>query len=232
MIQLNTVKLVITVLTKDDVIRAIHRGVLKAHRQFEQLSGDASWMADRGVPGMEGFVVSHIFRAITVHKSMSAHETPILELPFSYIREWTGAKDRGRPREKMQPRRRVDIALLNGQQKPIHVIEVKQKWSKETGCADVEKLRNLLATYGPRKEGTLKSVFLSVYWQRQNRPCLDEKIDNAEADVRKILRSASEVVGLRFYREVYGPVEREIGGEEWEHGSHIIELYRRNQKKE
>ena len=216
-----------TVLKNEEIVRAIHRGVFNAHGQFERLSGDASWMADRGIQGLEGLVVSHIFRAISNHKSMKAGETPILELPYSYIKNWTGARGRGRP---LESKRRVDIALLNGQEKPIHVIEVKQKWNKKTGIEDVEKLRNLLATFGPRRGGTLKSGFLSVYWQVKNRPSLDQKMDNVEANVKKMLKRKDSIVGHRFYREVYGPVERK-DGKGWEYGSHIIELYRRNQRK-
>lgn len=215
-------------LKNEEVVRAIHRGVINAHEQFERLSGDASWMADRGIRGLEGLVVSHIFRAISNHKSMKARETPILELPYSYIMDWTGARGKGRPQEN---KRRVDIALLNGQEKPIHVIEVKQKWNKKTGIEDVKKLRNLLATFGPRKGGTLKSGFLSVYWQVANHPSLDQKLDDVEANVKRLLTRSERVVGHRFYREVNGPVERE-DGRDWEYGSHTIELYRRNQKKD
>lgn len=218
-------------LTKEDVVRAIHRGVLYAHDHFERMSGDASWMADGDVPRLEGLVVSHIFRAITNHRSMGARETPVLELPVSYIGKWTGAKGKGRTRANIRPLKRVDIALLNYQDRPIHLIEVKQKWNKQTGCADVEKLRDLLATYGHRRGGTLKSVFLSVYWQahRCRRPYLAEKLDNVETEVKKML-GGSEAVRVGFHRDVASDVRKD--GKEWEYGSHIIELYRRNQKKE
>ena len=217
-------------LTKEDVVRAIHRGVLYAHDHFQRLSGDASWMADNRVPGLECLVVSHIFRAITNHESMKARETPVLELPVSYIRQWTGAKGRGRTRANIRPLKRVDIALLNRKDRPIHLIEVKQKWKKKTGYADVEKLRDILVTYGPRNDGTLKSVFLSVYWQaHRRRPYLDEKLDDVETEVKKML-GGSEAVRVGFHRDVASDVRKD--GKEWEYGSHIIEMSRRNRKKE
>lgn len=216
---------------KEDIVRAIHRGVLQAHKQFAGLSG-GDWMADRDIPRLEGFVVSHIFRTISTHRSMKSHPTPILELPFSYISEWTGASPRGRPRKNTGPLRRVDIALLSRQEKPIHVVEVKQKWSKKTGLADVEKLGTILSDFGPNRRGTLKSVFLSVYWQSTIRPCLDERIDNVEEEVRKLLRPMEAIVRPSFHRKVHAPVKRKKDDKDWEYGSHIIELSRRNKKKE
>ena len=156
----------------------------------------------------------------------------ILELPFSYIRDWTGARGRGRPREKVKDSYRVDIALLNARGNPIHVIEVKQTWDARTGFGDIRKLRDLLATFGPSRDGTLKSVFLSVWRQGRNRPCLDEKIDDVETKVGSLLRGVDRIVGHRFHRDVRGPVTRDKDGRDWEYGSHIIELFRRNRRKE
>ena len=215
-------------LTKTEIVNAIHKGVLNAHSQFEHLS-DGAWMADQGNQRLEGFVVSHIFRAISIHRSMAKNETPILELPFGYIKAWSKAQGIGRPLQNIKTRRRVDIALLNKQRRPIHVVEVKQKWVHTTGYQDVEKIRDILVAFGPLQKGSLKSVFLSVYWQGTNRPCLDDKLDELQKDVARRLKRADKKVKLGFHRRVPPPVRRD--GKEWEYGSHIIELSRRNERK-
>lgn len=220
-------------LRKTEIVKAIHTGVLNAHSQFERLSGGA-WMGEgqKGAErqkGLEGLVVSHIFRAISIHESMAKDETPILELPFGYIKAWSKAQGRGRPLQNVKTRRRVDIALLNKQGRPIHVVEVKQQWVKRFGLQDVEKTRDILVAFGPLQKGTLKSVFLSVYWKGTNRPCLDDKLHELEKDVTRLLKPAGEKVKLDFHRLVRPPVERD--GKDWEYGSHIIELSRRNKKK-
>ena len=182
-------------------------------------------MTDRGNPALEGFVVSHIFRSISVHKSMARDETPILELPFAYIKAWSRARGIGRPLQNIKTRRRVDIALLNKQGRPIHVVEVKQKWVHSTGYKDIDKIRDILVAFGPLKKGSLKSVFLSVYWRGTNRPLLDERLDELQKDIAKRLKPEHERVKLDFHRRVR---LAKRGDRDYEYGSHIIELSRRN----
>jgi len=124
------------------------------------------------------------------------------------------------------------LALLNKRDQLIHVIEVKQKWDQETAYADVKKLRDILITYGPRNGGTLKSAFLAVYWKRQNRPSLEEKLKDVQEEVRGLLEREmhKKRMGLRFSPDVHGPVTRE-DGREWQYGSHVIELHRTNRSK-
>ena len=214
-------------LKKAEIVRAIHEGVAKAHDQFERLSG-GSWMADRGIRGLEGLVVSNIFRSIS--RSMPANEMPILEFPLGYIGAWTGAKGKGRPKMRVRPTMRVDLAILNRSGKPIHVVEVKQKWTKQTGFADVEKIRDILTSYGPLRRGTLKSVFLSVYWQGTNHPSLATRLVKVEEQVKALLQPAADKIGTRFHWKPSGPIERKWYDRDWEYGSHIIELYRKYRK--
>lgn len=122
---------------------------------------------------------------------------------------------------------RVDIALSNKKGEPIYLIEVKLKWVKDFCKKDIDKLRNLLLSFGHQKGGSLKSGFLSIHYQGTNRPYLDEKMDAAEEYVRGL---DTKGVNVKFYRKVYpedGFVERD-DGKEWEYGSHIIELSRQN----
>lgn len=171
--------------------------------------------------------LAHI-RSISKYKDMEPDGRVILELPFSYIRDWTGANLKGCPRERVKPTNRVDIALLNAQGRPIHAIEVKQKWHSKTSFEDVEKIRDLLLTFGPAKDGTLKSVYFSVYRQGCNRPCLHERLDHTEEEIGRLLNR--DDVGHRFHRHICGPVTRDKDRKEWEYGSHIIELFRRNRR--
>ncbi len=79
---------------KNDLIKAMHEGVHRAHEDFERLSGGL-WISDPGISGAEGFLVSKIFLAIREH--MEEDENLVVELPFGYIEEWTGAEKKGTP---------------------------------------------------------------------------------------------------------------------------------------
>ena len=125
--------------------------------------------------------------------------------------------------------RRVDIALSNKKGEPIHLIEVKLRWVKRYCKEDIDKLRDLLLSFGPRKGGSLKSGFLSIHYQGTNRPYLNDKMDEAEEYVRDLNIKG---VNVRFHRKVYPAdsfVER-YDGREWQYGSHIVELSRQNVK--
>ena len=212
---------------RSEIIEAIHEGVFSAHEDFELLEG-GSWIADQGIVGIEGFLASEIFLA--VNQRMESGERPIFELPFDYIKRWSEAQTRGRPRKGMTPGRRVDIALTNKQGKPVHLIEVKRKWVKAYCEEDIYKLRDLLLSFGPLKGGSLKSGFLSVYYQGTNQPFLNERMDEAEEYIRNLDLKGIKV---RFHRKVLPEgdfiIER-YDGKEWKFGSHIIELPRQNKK--
>ena len=212
-------------MNKKDIVRAIHNGVFSAHQHFERLSRGA-WMTDPYLRGIEGFAVSHIFRCIN---TLAPDQTPILELPFDYLKWWTDADAKGRPAKGARPRRRVDVAIFNRQGKPIHVVEVKLQWRQRKGMEDIKKLELLLTSFGPRRNGTLKSVFLSVYWQGTNRPALEQKMKDVEREIGRNVDAS--VVKPEFYRHVRGP-ERRDDGKDWEYGSHVIVLSRRNRKRE
>ena len=98
-------------IVKKDLIKAIHEGVRKAHRDFASLSNE-SWIADPHIGGTEGFLVSKIFREISGY--MGDDENLIVELQFGHIEQWSGAQPtRGRRRQNMSKGRRVDISLFN-----------------------------------------------------------------------------------------------------------------------
>ena len=180
---------------------------------------DGGWICDPGIVGIEGF--------LAVNRRVEDGENLVFELPFDYIKRWSEAKTIGRPRKGMTAGQCVDIALSNKKGEPIYLIEVKLKWVKDFCKKDIDKLRNLLLSFGHQKGGSLKSGFLSIHYQGTNRPYLDEKMDAAEEYVRGL---DTKGVNVKFYRKVYpedGFVERD-DGKEWEYGSHIIELSRQN----
>ena len=210
-------------IVKKDLIKAIHEGVRKAHRDFDSLS-NGYWIADPHIGGTEGFLVSKIFREISGH--MGDDENLIVELQFGHIEEWSGARPtRGRRRQDMSKGRRVDISLFNKKGDPIHVIEVKRNWVEGTCKKDIEKLKELLHRTSLWKEGSLKSGYLVVYRQRMNRPYLDEKMDEVEEYVRDL---NIKEMNVKFDRKVRR-AERDRDGywQDWQYGSHIIELSRK-----
>ena len=77
-------------------------------------------MGDSDMPGLEGLVVAHIFRSISRYESMKPDGSLILELPFSYITDWTGARGRGRPREKVKDNYRVDRIVGRRFHRDVH----------------------------------------------------------------------------------------------------------------
>ena len=211
-------------IVKKDLIKAIHEGVRKAHRDFDSLS-NGYWIADPHIGGTEGFLVSKIFREISGH--MGDDENLIVELQLGHIEEWSGAQaTRGRRRQGMSRGNRVDITLFNRMGNPIRVIEVKRRWVEKTCKRDIGKIKELLHRASLRKGGSLRSGYLVVYYQRMNRPYLKEKMDEVEESIRHILDIKE--VNVKFDRRVW-PAKRD--GRESEYGSHIIELSRKRGSK-
>ncbi len=215
---------------KDDLIGAIHEGTKDAHKDFEWLSG-GRWISDTIARRAEGFLVSKILLAI--RERMGEGETLVVELPFEYIKQWTGSKVRGRPLKGWSPTNRVDIALFNKSKKPIHVIEVKLKWDDVLCKKDIEKIATLLRIASHKRRGSLQRGYLSVHYQGTNRPHLKEKMDKAE---KFVLGLDMKEMNVKFDRKVW-PAEdkfekrRMHDGKEYQYGSHVIELSRKYKKK-
>ena len=216
-------------IVKKDLIKAIHEGVRKAHRDFDSLS-NGHWIADLDSGGTEGFLVSKIF--LEINQDMEDDENLILELQFDHIERWSDALPTpGRRRQDMSKGNRVDISLFNKSGNPIHVIEVKRKWVEETCKRDIEKLKELLRRTSSRKEGSLKSGYLVVYHQRMNRPYLDEKMDEVEEYIRDL---NIKEMNVKFYRKMWRAKRDRYGDgdwQDWQYGSHIIELSRKRGSK-
>lgn len=215
-------------LTRDVVVEAVQAGVLNAHRKYEAWSG-VDWIGDFGV---EGFLVSEIASELHKAQRRDGGGTLCLELPFKTLKEWSGASKRGRTGRHWARQRRVDIALLNKEQSPIHAIEVKRQWLKSECRKDIEKLHSLVTRLSAKHQGTLKSGFLAVYYQGPRKPnkTLRKRMDDAKQYVRRL---PTPGVNVRFHKELWpkrGFAERTLEGKtaEWEYGCHIIELSRKS----
>lgn len=169
-------------ITKEAVIKAVHRGITTANTRYEEWS-KGSWVSDYGV---EGFMVAHI--AAALRKEQDEGESILLEATFKEIREYSGAQRRpGRPKKAIKDRHRADITLLDRRYRTVRVIEVKRSWDKTTCFDDIKRLLALLEDCAQQKSGSLKYGFLAlpIVETAKTRSELPDKID---AKVKKIKR--------------------------------------------
>ncbi len=171
-----------TTLTQKEIIEAIHNGSLTAAEKYKEWSGDWT-IFDSGV---EGILVAYIAKAL--HESQGNSESLLLEVPFKYIQEWSGAsRSRGRPPGTLKGGNRMDIVLFNALRWPTCAIEVKRAWdpglektweSEVNGncLKDMRRLHDLVVSCSHQKRGTLARGFLTVLLQESDKK--KEKIKN------------------------------------------------------
>ena len=149
-------------LTRKEIIEAIHNGSLNAAEKYEKWS--RGWTVfDSGV---EGILVAGI--AESLHDSQGNYGSLLLEVPFKEILEWSGADQRGRPRSTLRGSKRMDIVLFNDQERPICAIEVKRTWNRKECFEDLERLRDLVDKCSHQKGGSLKRGFLTMLLQESD----------------------------------------------------------------
>ena len=150
-------------IARKQVIAALHAGIRTASRNYKRWSGGLT-LKDSGV---EGLIAVEIARKI--HGNQSKPESLRMEMPFKTVIKWSGARAVGRTPRSLDGGR-PDIVLLNGDLKPVCVIEVKRDVVKETMIVDdLVRLRDVLRRCSKRKGGTLKRAFLAVYHQGQTK---------------------------------------------------------------
>ena len=69
-----------------------------------------------------------------------------------------GDDHEGRSREE----KRADIVILDRNERPTCVVEVKRYWDKTTCFGDLERIRDLVLRCGAQHNGSLKRGFLAV----------------------------------------------------------------------
>ena len=203
-------------ITKEAVIKAVHRGTTTANSRFEEWS-KGSWVSDYGI---EGFMVAHI--AAALRKKQDKGESLLLEATFKEIREYSGADRRpGRPRKVFKDGNRADITLLNQDGRTVRIIEVKRSWDKTTCFRDIRRLLALLEACARQRSGSLKYGFLAlpIVETAKTRSEVRDKID---AKVKKIKRDVRTEFQEEF--EMKFRVKPHLGDISW-YPKHYREKY-------
>lgn len=199
-------------ITIAQIHRSIHEGARVANEKYEKWS-NGWWISDSGV---EGLLVCEI--AERLHKHQSQSESLLLEVPFQNIQEWSGApRPRGRPRAALKGSNRVDIVLLNSQEKPKYIIEVKRLWNNNAGLRDLDRICGLVQACAA---GSLKRGFLAVFLAREVRVSHDMRwaIDRIKSSVEQHIEE--RVVGI-----TEGKIsEAESENRKWQSSSLSIEV--------
>lgn len=206
---------------------AILNGVHTANVEYEEWS-NGWWVTDSAVEGLVGASVAR-----SLNKVLSEDECLAMELTISVIQEWPEAnRPRGRPRATLTGRRRVDIAVLDRNERPICVVEVKRYWDRTTCFADLERIRDLLLRCGEQRNGSLKRGFLAFTLVRKALRRQTARARTAEQGnaIKRIVGDEFPLEGLtvrckmgnvrnlpRQYREVWAEPN-------WTHAAFCIEL--------
>ena len=196
-------------ITKEAVIKAVHRGITTANTKYEEWS-KGSWVSDYGV---EGFMVADI--AAALRKKQGEGESLLLEATFKEIREYSGAQRRpGRPKKVLKDRNRADITLLDRHDRTVHVIEVKRSWdyNKERCFDDIKRLLALLEDCARQRSGSLKFGFLAL-------PIVESAKTRSEVrdKIKAKAKSIEKDVWTEFQKKFEDTfrVERRLGGMRW-----------------
>ena len=205
-------------LTKEEARKAIFNGVFRAHRDYLKWSGD--WIGEAGV---ESLLVVKI--AESLHAKQGKKESLKLEFSIENIHQASDVKRRS-TRKALNPRNRVDIAMLNGKGNPISVIEVKRKWTRDSCVKDLQEIQQIVEKYGPKNGGAMQRGFFVVYYEAPLQPNnhLNKRFDDIEEDLRDTMNTE---LNWSAYRKIRESVEKN-DHRTWEYGCHIIEISKRN----
>ena len=195
---------------KKAVINGVLAGMATANSKFEKWS-NGSWVCDYGV---EGFMVAHVADAL--RKEQGPQESLLFEATFEEVREFSGAaRPPGRPKNILQGRKRVDIALFDRRGRTVHVIEVKRSWGRRSCFRDIERLLALLNACAKQRNGSMKHGFLAlpiVEWAETRgkvRAKIRSRASNIEQDVRSSFGLEGSALdpclgGMNWYPKRYG----------------------------
>ena len=199
-------------ITIAQIHRSIHEGARVANEKYEKWS-NGWWVSDSGV---EGLLVCEIAEKLHQHQSQS--ESLLLEMPFQNIQEWSGApRPRGRPRTALMGNNRADIVLLNSQEKPKHIIEVKRLWNNATCLRDLDRICGLVQVCAA---GSLKRGFLAVFLAREVRAGHDMRWA-----IDRIKESVKQHIEDRVVNITEGKInEAESENRKWQSSSLSIEV--------
>ena len=212
------------------VIRnAILEGLRAANVEYEQWS-NGWWVTDSGVEGLLVAGIAKKLRAALWHE-----ESLLMEMPFSDIQAWSEARPpRGRPRETLRGAKRADIVLLDENERPVCMVEVKRFWERKGCFKDLARIRDLLRLCENQRAGSLKRGFLAVMLAKRefvSRSAGERTRDQAD-QIKTIIREVFPREGLTLrchLGEVRNyPLEFQTLREQpnWAHAGVCIELAR------
>ena len=202
-------------ISQKDVVDGILSGINSANTSFEKWSKGA-WIPDYAI---EGFMVAHI--AAALRKRQHEHESLLIEAPFEEIRECSEAsRTPGRRRRVLEGRRRADIALFDGKDRSVYVIEAKRTWNRKPCFRDVKRLLALLHECARQRDGTLKAGFLCltiVEWgtnRREVEHWASERMRQIHEDIREQFKIDGRKMTSKPGRKRWYP-KKYCGNEEW-----------------
>ena len=212
---------------RESIKDAILDGIHAANVSYEEWSR-GWWVTDSGV---EGHVVSMI--AGKLNQRIAGQGSLVMELPFGIIRKWSGAKrSPWRPQKTLNSRNRADMVLLDMNNRPVCVIEVKRFWDEEKCFKHLKRIRDLILQCNRKKGGSLSRGFLAFMLAASDTDDMsaEQSLKIAERYIRKRIRNQFERDGLSLkchtgrirrypkkYRELYETVK-------WAHASFCVEL--------
>lgn len=187
------------------VIGAVHQGMRRAVREFEQWT-DGESLAEWGVePVLTANCARSICRAA---RSAGGRTAVTLEQSFGSILDWSARRHRiGRPPEGArrlmeQPNRRVDIVFWNGNGTPRAIIEVKRSDTVAGLVTDAERLTDFIRYAGRAYGGTVRYGLLATLFQHPAKASPSDR-------TRKIIRrhdALSDLAQARGFRlRAHGP---------------------------
>ena len=211
-------------ITMSEIVEAIHEGIRTANRKYSKWS-NGRWLHDSGV---EGVMVTYI--AATVNERQEERESLDIELAFEYIEDWADARPSpGRRPNTVRGSNRADIVLLNKDDKPTCVIEVKREWNGAPCIRDLVRIRDLILRCSFVKEGSLRRGFLAMMIAKKETATKSawEKVEEQVAKIKRNIEKDfdSNKVGVRFHhKKIYSADV----GENWNASSFCVEIYIKN----
>ena len=206
---------------------AIFAGIRAANVEYEKWS-NGWWVTDSGV---EGLMVSSIAKRLSSRQN--DRESLVMELAFRYILERAGAtRPRGRPTRALRGGNLADIVLLDRDERPACVVEVKRMWD-QTGCfRDLNRIRELVLQCNRRHDGSLRRGFLAVMLVETDatREMAEQGIREQAKQIERAIRDEFDSGGLRvkcflglvrFYPEKY---RAKYDVDQWAHAGFCVEL--------
>ena len=213
--------------TGESIENAILSGIQSANERYETRS-NGWWLTDSGAKGP---IVSSIAERLWAIRGEG--ESVLLELPYRYVVEWSGAGPaRGRPPQELRGRGRADIVLLDGDGKPACVIDVERMWNRVRCFSNMARLRDIVIQSHDRENSSLRWGFLTLMLAAgatsgRNAP---RTIEEETARIGRLVRAEFDARGLRVRcrtgRVRRGPRQsRDASDErEWAQAGFCVEL--------